>query len=167
MKFNNLLLGCVLLTIFGCAPSDINASPEGIKSINVDKKIMEINLVDKQISDQGGVAKLSKNKSSCTLNVELLSSYNKEIYDFNFKNSELNTTSHYIYKYTNGIISSGTEDDKELQDLMAKTNEKTTEINEMELTKKETVVGNKNKNINKEFKYYLNLFPSDVISKCK
>ncbi|WP_445114655.1 hypothetical protein [Acinetobacter sp. WZC-1] len=167
MFFNNFFLGCILLTLFGCGSSDIKASPESDKSSRANEKIFELNLVDKQISDQGGVAKIFKNTHSCKLSVELFSSYGKETYDFNFKSSKLKTTNHSTYKYVNGIVSYGTEDDKELQELMAEPKEKTTELNEMELIKEEKVVGNKNKKIAEEFQYYLSQFPTDVILKCE
>ena len=164
---NNICLGFILVALSGCGSSDTNASFEDTKQDNVGKKIFELNLVDQQISDQGGIAKILKSKNYCNLNVELLSSYGKEIYDFKFKNSELNRTNHYIYQYSNGIINYGTEDDDELQDLMAKPSKKTTNSNEMELVKKETVIGSQNKDLNQEFKYYINMIPIDVISKCK
>ncbi len=39
--------------------------------------------------------------------------------------------------------------------------------NELQLINKETVLGHKNIDINKNFEFYLNLFPNDAVLKCR
>lgn len=48
------------LTLFGCGSSEISRSAEVDQNTIADEKIFELNLVDLQLSDQGGIAKLSK-----------------------------------------------------------------------------------------------------------
>lgn len=103
----------------------------------------------------------------CRLHVELLSSYGKEVYNFKFSLLSLVETNHFIYKYEGGIVDYRTAEDKELTELMAEYKDEHVISNELQLINKETVLGHKNIDINKNFEFYLNLFPNDAVLKCR
>ncbi|RVT48062.1 hypothetical protein ENC21_13230 [Acinetobacter indicus] len=58
-------------------------------------------------------------------------------------------------------------EDKELTELMAEYKDEHVISNELQLINKETVLGHKNIDINKNFEFYLNLFPNDAVLKCR
>lgn len=162
-KKNIYFLGILALASIGCSSSN-TASKENL-SKSESKKIYELNLTDQQISSQGGVLELYQNNGLCTLRIELLSDYGKETYDFEFKTFNLKKTIYHKYKYVNGILNYGTDDDRELQELMVDTDKKILEKNDLELITKNVKKGDSDKELLNNFRYYLDFIPQKIVLK--
>ena len=167
--FKNIcFLGILALASIGCGSSNTDTASKENLFKSESKKIYEFNLTDQQISSQGGILELYQNNGLCTLRTELFSDYGKEIYDFEFKKFNLKKITHYRYKYVNGILNYGMDDDRELQELMVDTDEKILEKNELELISKSVKKGDSDKELLNDFRYYLGFIPQkNVLKNCQ
>lgn len=158
-------LGILALLSIGCSSSNTDTTSKENLSKMESKKIYELNLTDQQVSSQGGIVELYQNNGLCTLRTELLSDYDKETYDFEFKKFNLKKTIYHKYKYINGILDYETDDDRELQELIVDTDQKNLEKNDLELIIKSVKQGNSDKKLINDFRHYLNFIPQEIVLK--
>ncbi|MBJ9720651.1 hypothetical protein I5515_02425 [Acinetobacter calcoaceticus] len=124
------------------------------------KKIYELDLTDQGISPEGGGIELKKEKNYCSLILSLYEESGQEKYKFNFKKDSLINTNYLKYRYENGLI----EANDELDDLIADDSKKSNK-GVMELIANKSFVGNKDKNITKEFEFYKKKIPKSLLDK--
>ena len=125
------------------------------------KKVFELDLTDQGVSPEGGGIELFKDKKYCLLVVSLYGETGQEITKFQFIKNKLIKSNYQKYRYKQGLFAI----DDDLNDLIAKNDEKLSEDNDPELISDKFFLGDKNTNIVKEFNHYKLNIPKKVLNK--
>lgn len=125
------------------------------------KKVFELDLTDQGVSPEGGGIELFKDKKYCLLVVSLYGETGQEITKFQFIKNKLIKSNYQKYRYKQGLLVI----DDDLNDLIAKNDEKLSEDNDPELISNKFFLGNKNTKIVNEFNHYKLKIPKKVLNK--
>lgn len=127
-----------------------------------ESNIFSLDLTDEGISSEGGGIELHKEGKFCLLLLNVYEESGQEKYRFKFKKNNLIETSYFKYRYPNGLL----VNDDDLKDLIAHDeNANPNSKDEMELVKKDLVIGQKNKEILQKFFLYKQKVPNDLLNK--
>lgn len=125
------------------------------------KKVFELDLTDQGVSPEGGGIELFKDKKYCLLVVSLYGETGQEITKFQFIKNKLIQSNYQKYRYKQGLLVI----DDDLNDLIAKNDEKLSKDNDPELISNKFFLGNKNTKIVNEFNHYKLKIPKKVLNK--
>lgn len=125
------------------------------------KKVFELDLTDQGVSPEGGGIELFKDKKYCLLVVSLYGETGQEITKFQFIKNKLIKSNYQKYRYKQGLLVI----DDDLNDLIAKNDEKLSKDNDPELISNKFFLGNKNTKIVNEFNHYKLKIPKKVLNK--
>lgn len=142
-----------LLFLMGC---NISANTNAIQ-----KKVFELDLTDQGVSPEGGGIELFKDKKYCLLVVSLYGESRQEITKFQFINNKLIKSNYQKYRYKQGLFVI----DDDLNDLIAKNDEKLSNDNDPELISNKFFLGGKNTKVVNEFNHYKLKIPKKVLTK--
>lgn len=154
---NRIIKSFLLLLIFlsGC-----NISVDNNPIIS-SKKIYEKELIDKNLSLEGGSIELYSNELFCNMVVSIYGETGQEKYNFKFKYNSLLETQYQIYGYQNGIL----VPNDDIKDLIDKSNKENSDRNDPILRKDIKIIGQLDPDISKRFVFYKDLIPDELIEK--
>lgn len=123
------------------------------------EKFFELDLTDQEISPEGGVIELFKNRSFCLLRVKLYDNYGKKINKFKFFDGKLIRSNYEAYRYKVGLLNL----DSDLKSLISDND--LNKKDEIDLIYNKVFVGDNNKLIENDFNMYISKIPNDILNK--